>query len=97
MEKKLLGVTSGLPQMVYEPVGCDECSGIGYKGRTAIYEIMPVTQKIRNQIHDRVTADELQQIAVSEGMNTLHMAAAKKVREGVTSCAEMIKVAYEAE
>lgn len=96
-EKKLLGVTSGLPQMVYEPVGCDECSGIGYKGRTAIYEIMPVTQKIRNQIHDRVTADELQQIAVSEGMNTLHMAAAKKVREGVTSCAEMIKVAYEAE
>lgn len=96
-EKKLLGVMSALPQIVYEPVGCDECSGIGYKGRTAIYEIMPVTQKIRNQIHDRVTADELQQIAVSEGMNTLHMAAAKKVREGVTSCAEMIKVAYEAE
>ena len=48
-------------------------------------------------LHDKVTADELQEIAVSEGMSTLRMAAAKKVKEGITSCDEMIKVAYDYE
>lgn len=96
-EKKLLMVPASMPLTVYEPVGCEECGGIGYRGRTAIYEIMPVTAKLRNRIHDKVTADELQEIAVSEGMSTLRMAAAKKVKEGITSCAEMIKVAYDYE
>lgn len=96
-EKKLLMVPASMPQTVYEPVGCEDCGGIGYRGCTAIYEIMPVTAKLRNRIHDKVTADELQEIAVSEGMSTLRMAAAKKVKEGITSCAEMIKVAYDYE
>lgn len=96
-EKKFLGIPIENKQTVYEPVGCEACGGIGYKGRTAIYEIMPVTNKLRAHIHDRVTAEELKNIAVSEGMNTLRMAAAQKVTEGITSCAEMIKVAYEAE
>lgn len=96
-EKKLLMVPASMSQTVYEPVGCEDCGGIGYRGRTAIYEIMPVTAKLRNRIHDKVTADELQEIAVSEGMSTLRMAAAKKVKEGITSCAEMIKVAYDYE
>jgi len=96
-EKKLLGVSPLQMQMIYEPVGCEACGGIGYKGRTAIYEIMPVTNKLRANIHDRVTAEELKNVAVSEGMNTLHMAAAQKVKEGITSISEMIKVAYEAE
>lgn len=96
-EKKLLMVPASMPQTVYEPVGCEDCGGIGYRGRTAIYEIMPVTAKLRNRIHDKVTADELQEIAVSEGMSTLRMAAANKVKEGITSCAEMIKVAYDYE
>ncbi len=96
-EKKLLGISPFSEQVVYEPVGCEECGGIGYKGRTAIYEIMPITNKLRSHIHGRVTADELKEVAVSEGMNTLKMAAAKKVTEGITSCAEMIKVAYETE
>lgn len=96
-EKKLLEVPSEMPLTVYEPVGCESCGGIGYKGRTAIYEIMPITGKLRSHIHSRVTADELKDVAVSEGMNTLRMAAAQKVKEGITSCAEMIKVAYETE
>ncbi|MBQ8598192.1 MAG: Flp pilus assembly complex ATPase component TadA [Lachnospiraceae bacterium] len=96
-EKQLLGVAADQNQVVYEPVGCENCGGIGYKGRTAIYEIMTVTNKLRSHIHGRVTADELKEVAVSEGMNTLRMAASRKVKEGITSCAEMIKVAYEAE
>ncbi len=96
-EKKMLGVDEKMPLMIYEPMGCEECGGIGYKGRTAIYEIMTVTNKLRSHIHGRVTADELKNVAVSEGMSTLRMAASRKVQEGITSCAEMIKVAYEAD
>lgn len=95
-EKKLLGIPEEESQIIYEPCGCAVCGGIGYKGRTAIYEIMTISNRLRASIHDRVTADELKRIAVSEGMNTLQMAAARKVRDGVTSFAEMIKVAYEA-
>lgn len=96
-EMGLLGVKAGEELTIYEPCGCDECGGSGYRGRTAIYEIMTITSKIRNRIHDKVTADELRDIAVSEGMNTLRMAAAKNVRDGITSINEMIKVAYEAD
>ncbi len=96
-EKKLLGIPSEESLTIYEPCGCEECVGVGYKGRTAIYEIMPITPKIRNNIHTRVTADELRDIAISEGMNTLHMAASAYVRQGITSIAEMVKVAYEME
>lgn len=97
MEKKLLNRNTAEEFMVYEPCGCERCGGTGYKGRTAIYEIMPITPKLRSNIHGRVTADELRDIAVSEGMNTLSMAAAAYVKEGVTSIAEMVKVAYEME
>ncbi|MCR5501546.1 MAG: Flp pilus assembly complex ATPase component TadA [Lachnospiraceae bacterium] len=96
-EKKLLGFPVDTEVTVYEPVGCDECGGIGFKGRTAIYEIMPITPKLRASVHDHVTADELRDIAVMEGMNTLRMAAAREVLEGVTAVSEMVKVAYEAE
>lgn len=96
-EKEVLGIKDSSAIKIFEPCGCDECGGIGYRGRTAIYEIMPVTPGIRNRIHERVTADELREQAVKEGMNTLRMAAASKVLEGITSVAEMIKVAYEAD
>ncbi len=96
-ELRLLGAGPEDQITVYEPVGCPACAGIGYKGRTAIYEIMPISNRIRNRIHDRVTADELKEEAVNEGMSTLRMAASREVKKGTTSIAEMIKVAYEAD
>lgn len=96
-ELRLLGAGTEEQVTVYDAVGCPLCAGIGYKGRTAIYEIMPVTNRIRNRIHDRVTADELKEEAIGEGMCTLRMAAAREVRSGKTSVGEMIKVAYEAD
>lgn len=96
-EKKMLYHTKAEALTIYDAVGCEECNHIGYKGRTAIYEIMPITSAIRGHIHSRVTADELQRAAVAEGMNTLHMAVAGKVKAGITTVAEMVKVAYETE
>lgn len=96
-EKMMLGVPPEEALLVYEPCGCKSCGGTGYRGRTAIYEIMPITPKLRGRIHERVTADILRDAAMEEGMSTLRMAAAGKVVEGITSVAEMIKVAYEIE
>lgn len=95
-EKTLLGVNPLQPLTIYEPCGCPECVNTGYKGRIAIYEIMPITQRMRRKIHEGANADELKDEAVAEGMNTLRMAAANNVKQGITSIAEMIKVAYEA-
>lgn len=79
---------------VWEPVGCEKC-GNGYKGRKAIYEIMPISAAIRRILHETVTAEEIENAAIREGMNTLRMSGARNVIEGTTSIAEMVRVAYD--
>lgn len=96
-EKKILGVPLDKEQKIYEPCGCSRCGNTGYSGRIAIYEIMPITTKMRAKIHDRANADELRETAVNEGMNTLRMSAARNVLEGISSMQEMLKVTYEME
>ncbi len=93
-EKILLDYPQDQPLTVYEPGGCEKC-GNGYKGRRAIYEIMPISATIRRVLHDTVTAELIEQAAVSEGMNTLRMAGARNVVEGITTIAEMVRVAYD--
>ncbi len=93
-EKKMLGIDVTKDQIIYEPNGCEECNR-GYRGRIAIYEIMPITSSIRRVLHETVTADEIQKVAVAEGMNTLRMAGANNVIDGVTSIEEMVRVAFD--
>lgn len=94
-EKILLGrENDDNPITIYEPGGCEAC-GTGYKGRRAIYEIMPISAKIRRTLHETVTAEVIQNAAVEEGMNTLQMSGARNVIDGVTSIAEMMRVAYD--
>ena len=95
-EKRQLGVPLSEPLTLCDPVGCQEC-GTGYKGRIGIYEIMTITKKLRNLIAANATADELKAAAESEGMSSLRNSAAKYVKEGVTSFAEMVKVTYSAD
>jgi len=90
----LLGQPEDADITVYEPGGCEKC-GNGYKGRKAIYEIMPISVGIRRILHQTVTAETIENQAVSEGMNTLRMSGARNVIEGTTSIAEMIRVAYD--
>ncbi len=93
-EKTLLGYTGTEDITIYEPGGCEAC-GTGYKGRKAIYEIMPISANIRRVLHETVTAEIIQNTAVAEGMNTLQMSGARNVLEGTTSIAEMVRVAYD--
>ncbi len=93
-EKKLLGVPAWTGLNVYEPKGCNACNDTGYLGRIGVYEILPVTSKIRNIIARKGTKDEIEAAAVEEGMHTLKESCARLVREGVTSTAEMRRIVY---
>jgi type IV pilus assembly protein PilB len=73
----------------YEPVGCPRCSGTGYRGRVGIYEVMSVTEPIRALILERASVDEMVVVAEREGMRRLRDDGLEKVRDGVTSIAEI--------
>ena len=76
----------------YEPVGCARCSGSGYKGRTGLYEVMAVSDEVRDLTVERASADDIRKIAVSQGMQTLPADGFEKVRNGITSIAEVARV-----
>lgn len=96
-EKQLLGVDTEKSCTIYEPCGCKLCNNTGYYGRMGIYEIMKISSAIKRLISKNADAEDIKNQAVKEGMNTLKMAAANGVKEGITSIAEMIKATYEAE
>jgi type IV pilus assembly protein PilB len=69
--------------------GCGECAGLGYRGRVAVYELLEMTSALRAAIHARVSDDELQAIAVREGMTRLTEQALALARAGVVSLGEV--------
>jgi type IV pilus assembly protein PilB len=73
----------------YEPVGCSRCSASGYRGRLALYEVMIVSEPIRAMILERASVDDMVEVAVREGMRRLREDGLLKVREGITSIAEI--------
>ncbi len=93
-EKKLLGVRQDENLEIFDRRGCIQCNETGYKGRIGVYEIMPITPRIRNVISNHGTTEEIERIAIDEGMSTLRMSCAKLVREGVTSIDEMRRIVY---
>ncbi|KLU58551.1 type II secretion system protein E [Peptococcaceae bacterium CEB3] len=93
-EVGLLGLPEGTDVVLKRGQGCSFCHGSGYKGRIAIFEIMPITAGHRQLIDRRASADELKAFAVQQGMTTLKEAAAALVRTGVTTIDEMLRVTY---
>ncbi len=73
---------------LFRPVGCPECGDVGYKGRTGIFEIMVMTDDLRELVLQRRPASALQATAVAAGMQTLQESARRKVLEGITSVEE---------
>jgi len=95
-EKAILGVKDmDEDVIVYEPVGCTLCGDMGYSGRIGVYEMMPVSKELQAVIAKGATADVIEKQALSEGMITLKMGAAKHVLAGITSLDEMKKITYE--
>jgi len=77
---------------VRKPVGCPACRNNGYRGRAAIFEVMPVSDHIARLIVERAPAADIEHVAVEEGMDTLWTAALKRVVRGEVSVDEMLRV-----
>jgi type IV pilus assembly protein PilB len=77
-----------------EGAGCLECSGSGYHGRTAICELLDLTDRIREMIVDRRPTSEVKRFAREEGMMTLRESGMAKVRAGITTLKEINKVTF---
>jgi type IV pilus assembly protein PilB len=94
-EKKVMSIDDDGELIIYEAVGCEKCDHTGYTGRIGIYEIMTVTQTIKDLINRHASAIEVQKAAQAEGMHTLRQSATKLVIEGVTSYKEMLRTTFE--
>ena len=77
-----------------EGAGCLECSGTGYHGRTAICELLDLSDRIREMIVDRRPTSEIKRVAREEGMITLRESGLAKVKIGVTTMREINKVTF---
>ena len=76
---------------VYKGKGCDVCNGTGYKGRVGLYEVMEVTDTIKDLILSGATALDLREQAIKEGMITLRRSGLIKIKNGITSIEEVLR------
>jgi len=74
-----------------EGKGCVDCNNTGYKGRVGVYEVMPMTAKIRDLVLDRASVSAIKKQAVADGMFTLRMDGLLKLKNGVTTAEEVLK------
>ena len=77
--------------------GCEICNSTGYRGRTAIFELLLVNEEIKKLITQKATADEIKKKAVSQGMKTLWEDGQEKIKKGITTREEVLRVTQERE
>jgi type IV pilus assembly protein PilB len=75
----------------FKGVGCNTCNGTGYKGRVGLYEVMEVTEELRELILVGASGLELRRKALEEGMLTLRMSGMEKIRQGLTTVEEVVR------
>jgi len=88
--KEEFNIPSGTP--IFKPVGCTECRNTGFHGRHAVFEMMPLNQKIRQLILQNCSSGELKELATEAGMGTLSEDGWRLVREGITTPDEVLRV-----
>lgn len=78
----------------YRGRGCAVCNNSGYKGRIALYEVMPISDEIRELILEGASANEIKKTAIRLGTKTLRMSGLSKVKDGITSVEEVMRVTF---
>jgi len=81
-------------QVFYSVVGCDSCNHTGYRGRTAIHELLDLSDNIREMIVERRPGSEVRRAAEAEGLTSLRESALKKVFSGVSTLHEINRVTF---
>jgi type IV pilus assembly protein PilB len=74
--------------------GCSVCGGTGYKGRIALYEVMPLKEELKDMVLKGASTADIKRAAVRLGMRTLRMSGLTKIQEGVTSLQEVLRVTF---
>ncbi|MFT5579408.1 MAG: general secretion pathway protein E [Paraglaciecola psychrophila] len=82
-----------LPKTVYRPEGCLQCRNTGYSGRQGLYEILTMSEAVKNEIGDQLDIDAIRRQGIKEGMRTLRLSGAQKIAAGATTIAEVMRVA----
>src|SRR3954470_8323406 len=86
----VLGLRRG--EVVHHPVGCERCSGTGYRGRVGVFEVLETNAEVRSLIGPRTDSNTIERAAIGAGMTTMIDDAVAKCRAGVTSAAEVLRV-----
>lgn len=79
---------------IYQPRGCDKCGTTGYKGRVGLFEVLKITDTIKDLIFSKANAAEIRNKAVEEGMLTLRQSGLIKIKDGVTTIEEVIRETF---
>jgi len=82
------------PPQFFETDGCEACNWTGYRGRTAIHELLDMSDMIRELIIERRPGSEIRRAAREEGLRSLRQSAVNKVLEGVTTLREINRVTF---
>ncbi len=91
-DREALGIREDF--MAYKGTGCNVCGHTGYKGRIAVHEVMIINRKIRGQIDQRTSIDEIRRLAIEQGMIPLKESCIQLIQEGITTVEELMRVAY---
>jgi type IV pilus assembly protein PilB len=78
--------------VIQKGAGCSNCSGTGYKGRIALYEVMRFTEGLKEMVLQGASSAELKMAAAKLGMSTLRMSGIRKIAEGITTPEEVLRV-----
>jgi general secretion pathway protein E len=95
LQLRQLGLNGGRPVTLYSAKGCPDCTGVGYAGRKGIFELLLVTDTIRDLVMAKANASEIRKAALKEGMSTLRGDGARKVLSGMTAIEEVLRVTQE--
>ncbi len=92
-ERQVLHVADGVDHVIYHVKGCEECSNTGYRGRTGIYELVLIDDRVRALIHDGASEQDIEQYARTKTPGIRHDGI-RKVLEGKTTLEEVVRVTY---
>ena len=95
-ELAFIGLDSGrVKEALWRAKGCAECRNTGYRGRTAIFEMIPMSRNLRSLVYDNANEDEIREAALRNGMTALREAGIKRVLDGTTTIEEILRSTVE--
>ena len=95
-ELAFIGLDSGrVKEDLWRAKGCAECRNTGYRGRTAIFEMIPMSRNLRSLVYDNANEDEIREAALKNGMIALREAGIKRVLDGTTTIEEILRSTVE--